>query len=195
MSASVDNDKNLVELMREQELDVSIKSRNHVSRDTSFARKKKNRKDQAEAQLFVTGTLDKSKKNKKYNKKYSTYSASRKDADQLPERAKTLAARREQRKREINLARLSKIDANTAGPTPSEESEMREIEAEESSNAWCAAYMEEAREACEMQKRQHGRRYPYTYEGDYDWEDIDRYENMRVGDMLAREHLANVNYC
>ena len=183
------------EKMREQEeeeLIVPIKSRNHVSLDTSFARQKKNRKARAEAQLFVTGTLDKSKKNKKYNKKYSTYSASRKDADQLPDYARTLSERRAHRKRDIDRARLLKIDANTAGPTPSEESEMKDIEAEQDANFWYNAYMEEVRQANEMQERQHGRKFPYTYE--LDW-DSDSYENRRVGDMLGSEHLANVNSC
>lgn len=199
-----DYDEDLADWMREQEekmreqeeeeLIVPIKSRNHVSLDTSFARQKKNRKARAEAQLFVTGTLDKSKKNKKYNKKYSTYSASRKDADQLPDYARTLSERRAHRKREIDRARLLKIDANTAGPTPSEESEMKDIEAEQDADFWYNAYMAEARAAYEMQERQHGRKFPYVYECDLD-SDCDRYENRRVGDMLGSEHLANVNSC
>jgi hypothetical protein len=163
----------------EGELTVPIKGRNYVSRDTSYARKKKNCKHQSEAQLFVTGTLDKSKKNKKYNKMYSTYTASSKDADKLPRNAKTLAARREHRKREINLARLEKTRNNTAGPTPSEKEESNDIEAEQH-NDYLAEY-------------EHAQNYSCYY--DYDPDYIDMREHMRVGDMLARESLANFNDC
>jgi hypothetical protein len=190
------------ELMREEqesrreqqelecELTVPIKGRNYVSPDTSYARKKKNRKHQSEAQLFVTGTLDKSKKNKKYNKMYSTYTASSKDADKLPRNAQTLAARREHRKREINLARLEKTRNNTAGPTPSEQQESQELEAEQYNDYW---YSYDAAHAAQDRL---GNMYNYMcYEFDSDF--IDMCEHMRVGEMMGREHLANVNssYC
>lgn len=144
------------------------------------------------AQAVLTGTIDQTKKN---TKKYKESIVGQVFTDALPQHEKTLSKRREHRKREINLARLSKTNANTANPSLSEQREMKEIDFEDECALWNKLYMEEISQSYEMQARQHRRRYPYTYECEYDSEEIDRHENMRVGDMLGREHLANVNDC
>ena len=150
------------------------KEHNNVSQGTRAQRDRKVKKMKNLAQAVLTGTLDQTKKN---TKKYKNLIVGQVFTDALPQHTKTLATRREHRKREIDLARLSKIDANTAGPTPSEESETREIEAEAEYDFWHNLQMQE------IEQRQ------------VNWNDIDRGENRRVGEMIALEHLANVNSC
>ena len=198
--------KNLAIWMREQEMkreeqeedsyyesyEPVIKEHKILSRGTRAQRTRKVKKMNNFAQAVLTGTIDQTKKN---IKKYKKSIIGQAFTDALPQDAKTLAARREHRKREINHARLSKIDANTAGPSPSEQREMKDIEIEENNQFWESIQMEQIRQSHEMQALQYRRRYPYTYECEYDSEEIDRHENMCVGDMLAREHQANVNDC
>jgi len=143
--------KNLAKWMREQEMkreeeqekDSHYESyepvydvRNKVSRGTRAQRTRNVKKINNFAQAILTGTIDQTKKNAK---KY----ACQVFADALPQHAKTLSKRREHRKREINLARLSKTNANTANPSLSEQREMKEIDFEDECALWNKLYIEE----------------------------------------------------
>lgn len=147
---------------------------NKVSRGTHAQRRRSLMKMNNFAQAVLTGTIDQTKKN---TKKYKNSIVGQVFTDALPQHVKTLDARREHRKREINLARLSKIDTNTANPTLSEQREMNDIEVKEFNDFWEDIQMQE------IEQRQES------------WNDIDRREHRYVGDMLGREHLANVNSC
>ena len=180
--------KNLAKWMREQEMkrqeqeedsycefsEPVYKEHNKLSRGTRAQRARSVKKMNDFAQAVLTGTIEQTKKN---TKKYKKSIVGQVFTDALPQDAKTLAARREHRKREINLARLSKIEANTSGSTPSEQREWKDIESEAEYDFWHNIQMQEIRQI------------------EQDWNDIDRRENMHVGDRLAYEHLANHNSC
>jgi hypothetical protein len=144
--------KNLAKWMREQEMkreeeeqekDSHYESyepvydvRNKVSRGTRAQRTRNVEKMNNFAQAILTGTIDQTKKNaKKYACQVFT--------DALPQHEKTLSKRREHRKREINLSRLSKTNANTANPSLSEQREMKEIDFEDECALWNKLYIEE----------------------------------------------------
>jgi hypothetical protein len=150
------------------------KEHKKLSRGTRAQRERKDNKMKNLAQAVLTGTLDQTKKN---TKKYKNSIVGQVFVDALPQYVKTLSKRREHRKREINLARSSKIDANTACPTPSEQREWKDVESEAEYDFWHNIQMQE------IEQRQES------------WDDIDRREHRYVGEMLAREHLANVNDC
>lgn len=176
-----------VSLEYDDSQDVSVKKHHKLSRGTKAKRKRSAKKREKFAQAILTGTIAKSKKNNS--------DIDQAFADALPQHAKTFEARRKARKTEINRARAAKIHKNTAGPTPSEQEESNIIEAEQSTAFWDR--YDDAEEA-HMQAAQNrlGEMYNYMcYEYDSDYADM--CEHMRVGEMLGREHLANVNssYC
>ena len=187
-AADMEYYKNVAKWMREQEMkreeqeedsyyesyEPVIKEHKILSRGTRAQRTRKVKKMNNFAQAVLTGTIDQTKKN---TKKYKKSIIGQVFTDALPQHTKTLDARHEHRKREINHARLSKIDANTAGPTPSEQREMKDIEIEENYNFWHNLQMQE------IEQRQES----WTYN--------DIREQMYHVDRLGREHLANINSC
>jgi hypothetical protein len=160
--------------------EIHMKDSNRVSRGTDAQRKRNKRNNEAEAQIIVTGTLDMSKENKNYIKKYQGSIANQEVVDELPQHAKTLDARREHRKREINLARLSKIEANTSGPTLSEQREIKDFEYEAESDILINRQINELeQERYAEEQRRHRIEHFFAR---FDCDDNDRREEMRVYD-------------
>jgi hypothetical protein len=165
--------------------DVPVKKHYKLSRGTKAKRERSVKKREKFAQAILTGTITKTKKS----------DIEQELVDALPQHAKTFEARCKARKTEINRARAAKIRNNTAGPTPSEQEESQELEAEQYNDYW---YRYDDAHNAHMQAAQDrlGNMYNYMcYEYDSDYADMREHmrEHMRVGEMLGREHLANVN--
>jgi hypothetical protein len=176
-----EQDEKSVHLEYDDSQDVSVKKPNKPSRGTKAKRERSAEKRKKFAQAILTGTIAKTKKS----------DIEQELVDALPQHVKTFEARRKARKTEINRARAAKIRNNTAGPTLSEQEELKVIEAEQSNSFWDRyddahnAHMQAAQDRL-------GNMYNYMcYEYDSDYTDMR--EHMRVGEMLGREHLANVN--
>ncbi len=176
-----EQDEKSVPLEYDDSQDVPVKKHHKLSRGTKAKRERSVKKREKFAQAILTGTIAKTKKS----------DIKQELVDALPQHVKTFEARRKARKTEINRARAAKIRNNTAGPTPSEQEESQELEAEQSNSFWDSY---DAAHAAHMQAAQDrlGNMYNYMcYEFDSDF--IDMCEHMRVGEILGREHLANVN--
>jgi hypothetical protein len=179
-----EQDEKSVPLEYDDSQDVPVKKPkkpHKLSRGTKAKRERSVKKREKFAQAILTGTIAKTKKS----------DIEQELVDALPQHAKTFEARRKARKTEINRARAAKIHYNTAGPTPSEQEESQELEAEQSNSFWDRYDDAHNAHMRDVQDRL-GNMYNYMcYEFDSDF--IDMCEHMRVGEMLGREHLANVN--
>lgn len=176
-----EQDEKSVPLEYDDSQDVPVKKHHKLSRGTKAKRERSVKKREKFAQAILTGTIAKTKKS----------DIEQELVDALPQHAKTFEARRKARKTEINRARAAKIHYNTAGPTPSEQEESQELEAEQSNSFWDRYDDAHNAHMRDVQDRL-GNMYNYMcYEFHSDF--IDMCEHMRVGEILGREHLANVN--